>query len=221
MTHSKNLNSVCVSVNFSVLSLCIYVYMHRILELFGVFLIATSGCLCQQDCVGCKRCETACPTDFLSIRRGIPETTDLNCQKVAGCGRLWPAAMQPEKKQVQIFVQYGCTMLYHVVSVSCCMMSPCCSAEQQACACTWHWNQVSTCRRTRRRSTAWVWTWLPGPLVQGRTSSTSREPKHRNYVSCFTTMIFGLASDLTQSGYVKTFGKPTRRIHLYHFLGEA
>ena len=22
----------------------------------------------SQDCVGCKRCETACPTDFLSIR---------------------------------------------------------------------------------------------------------------------------------------------------------
>jgi len=21
-----------------------------------------------EDCVGCKRCETACPTDFLSIR---------------------------------------------------------------------------------------------------------------------------------------------------------
>jgi photosystem I subunit 7 len=21
-----------------------------------------------EDCVGCKRCETACPTDFLSVR---------------------------------------------------------------------------------------------------------------------------------------------------------
>jgi photosystem I subunit 7 len=22
----------------------------------------------EHDCIGCKRCETACPTDFLSIR---------------------------------------------------------------------------------------------------------------------------------------------------------
>jgi photosystem I subunit 7 len=25
-------------------------------------------CARVEDCVGCKRCETACPTDFLSVR---------------------------------------------------------------------------------------------------------------------------------------------------------
>ena len=29
--------------------------------------------LSGQDCVGCKRCETACPTDFLSIRVYLQE----------------------------------------------------------------------------------------------------------------------------------------------------
>ena len=28
-----------------------------------------------EDCVGCKRCETACPTDFLSIRVYLGDET--------------------------------------------------------------------------------------------------------------------------------------------------
>ena len=29
-----------------------------------------------EDCVGCKRCETACPTDFLSIRVYLQENEE-------------------------------------------------------------------------------------------------------------------------------------------------
>jgi photosystem I subunit 7 len=29
---------------------------------------AAQICTRTEDCVGCKRCETACPTDFLSVR---------------------------------------------------------------------------------------------------------------------------------------------------------
>jgi photosystem I subunit 7 len=37
-------------------------------------MVPWKGCKAKQlhhrteDCVGCKRCETACPTDFLSVR---------------------------------------------------------------------------------------------------------------------------------------------------------
>jgi photosystem I subunit 7 len=30
-----------------------------------------------EDCVGCKRCETACPTDFLSVRVYLGESTGM------------------------------------------------------------------------------------------------------------------------------------------------
>ena len=47
-------------------------------------MIPSDGCKAKQiasaprteDCVGCKRCESACPTDFLSVRVYLgPETT--------------------------------------------------------------------------------------------------------------------------------------------------
>lgn len=59
----------------------LYIY-HIRMDLRGIFftqlleMVPWNGCKAGQiassprteDCVGCKRCESACPTDFLSVR---------------------------------------------------------------------------------------------------------------------------------------------------------
>ena len=49
-----------------------------------------------EDCVGCKRCETACPTDFLSIR--------VYLQDREGMGKLKPVSLNWRKKRSACFV---------------------------------------------------------------------------------------------------------------------
>ncbi|EPS73492.1 hypothetical protein M569_01273 [Genlisea aurea] len=65
MSHSVKIYNTCIG--------CV-----RNLSLFTHFLemVPWNGCKAGQiassprteDCVGCKRCESACPTDFLSVR---------------------------------------------------------------------------------------------------------------------------------------------------------
>jgi len=49
-----------------------------------------------QDCVGCKRCETACPTDFLSIRVYLQERSVHGpsgcCKALRASCSCWPAS---------------------------------------------------------------------------------------------------------------------------------
>jgi formate hydrogenlyase subunit 6/NADH:ubiquinone oxidoreductase subunit I len=58
------------TVKFTILALDVHNVEH-VLQMFLKWLfgkIVVRVKLLTEDCVGCKRCESACPTDFLSVR---------------------------------------------------------------------------------------------------------------------------------------------------------